>query len=210
MDVLIVGAGGHGRVVLDILRAAGKHRVVGFLDADPALAGTRVHDVEVLGAMNLLPKLRGKARGAIVAVGDNAARAQIAGKLREAGLDLVTAIHPSAIISPTARVGANVVVAAGAVVSTDAVIADSVILNTACIIDHECQIDSAAHVCPAAALAGRVKVGELAFVGLGSRVIQCLTIGPRAVIGGGAVVIRDVPAGAKVVGVPARVLAVQD
>lgn len=209
MDVLIVGAGGHGRVVLDILRAAGKHRVVGFLDADPALAGTKVHDVEVLGAMNVLPKLRGKAKAAIVAVGDNLSRGQLAGKLRESGLELISAIHPSAVVSPTSKVGVNVVIAAGAIVSADAHIRDSAILNTGCIVDHECVVGAAAHICPAAALAGRVNIGEYAFVGLGARVIQCLTIGARATIGAGAVIIRDVPDGATVVGVPGRVLAVR-
>lgn len=208
MDVLIVGAGGHGRVVLDILRAAGKHRVVGFLDADPALTGTRVHDVEVLGAMNVLPKLRGKAKAAIVAVGDNAARGQLANKLTDAGLELISAVHPTAAVSPTAKVGLNVVIAAGAVVSADALIADSVILNTGCIVDHECVVGTAAHICPAAALAGRVNIGEQAFVGLGARVIQCLTIGAKAVVGAGAVIIRDVPPGATVVGVPGRVLGI--
>lgn len=209
MDVLIVGAGGHGRVVLDILRAAGKHRVVGFLDADPALAGTKVHDVEVLGAMNVLPKLRGKAKAAIVAVGDNLSRGQLAGKLRDAGLELISAIHPSAVVSPTSKVGVNVVIAAGAIVSADALIRDSAILNTGCIVDHECVVGAAAHICPAAALAGRVNIGEQAFIGLGARVIQCLTVGARATIGAGAVIIRDVPDGATVVGVPGRVLAVR-
>src|SRR3954471_21446482 len=117
MDVLIAGAGGHGRVVLDILRAAGQHVVVGFLDANQDLHGTEVAGVPVLGHLNLLPKLKAKGvGGAIVAIGDNRVRKSYAQKLAAAGLELVNAVHPSAILSATAELGRNVVVAPGAVI----------------------------------------------------------------------------------------------
>ncbi|MGA3065628.1 MAG: acetyltransferase [Tepidisphaeraceae bacterium] len=210
MDVIIIGAGGHGRVVLDILRAAGGPKPIGFIDADPQLAGKTIGGLCVLGQANLLPKLRTqKVKAAIVAVGDNRARRSYAKKLLEQGFELINAIHPSSVVSPTARLGKNVVVAAGAVIGTDCLIADDVIINTSAVIDHECEIGQAVHICPAAALAGRVRVGEEAFIGLGCRVIQCLTIGSQAVVGAGAVVIADVPEGATVVGVPARVIKVQ-
>jgi UDP-perosamine 4-acetyltransferase len=206
MDVLIIGAGGHGKVVLDILRAAAVHRPIGFLDADPALNGANLHGLPVLGQINLLPKLKQKTSAAIVAIGDNRARASYADLLRQHGFELVNAIHPRATVSPTARLGINVVVAAGAVVGTDADLADGVIVNTSAVVDHECRISAAAHICPAAALAGRVSVGEMAFVGLGCRIIQCLTIGRQAIVGAGAVVIADVPDHATAVGVPARII----
>jgi UDP-perosamine 4-acetyltransferase len=207
MDVVIIGAGGHGRVVLDILRAAGRVRVVGFLDADPGRAGTRVDDVPVLGAVNMLPKLsQQKVRGAIVAIGDARARKAYLTEIQQAGLEPINAIHPSAIVSPSTQIGVNVVIAAGAVVSTDVTIGDGAILNTGSIVDHECIIGPAAHICPGAMLAGRVTVGEEAFIGLGAKVIQCRTVGDRAIIGAGAVIIRDVPSGTKVVGVPGRVI----
>jgi UDP-perosamine 4-acetyltransferase len=206
MDIVIIGAGGHGKVVLDILRAAGIHRPVGFLDADPAATGSTILGLEVLGKVNLLPKLKSKARGAIVAIGDNRARASYAQILRQQGFELVSAIHPRAIVSPTAKLGSSVVVAAGAVVGTDAQLDDCVIVNTSAIVDHECHVAAAAHICPGAALAGRVAIGEAAFVGLGSRIIQCLTVGRHAIVGAGAVVIADVPDYATVVGVPARVI----
>jgi UDP-perosamine 4-acetyltransferase len=209
MDVIIIGAGGHGRVVLDILRAAGSHKPIGFVDADPQLAGTSIGGLSVLGQANLLPKLKNqKIKAAIVAVGDNRARRSYAKKLLEQGFELINAIHPNSSVSPTAKLGRNVVVAAGAVIGTDSLIADDVIINTSAVVDHECEIGQAVHVCPAAALAGRVRVGEEAFIGLGCRIIQCLTIGPQSVVGAGAVVIADVPEGATVVGVPARVIKV--
>ncbi|HEV7299668.1 MAG TPA: acetyltransferase [Tepidisphaeraceae bacterium] len=207
MDTLIIGAGGHGKVVLDILRAAGLHRPVGFIDADPSLAGTTIGGLPVLGAPNLLPKLRQqKIRGAIVAIGDNAVRASYAARLLEHGFELINAIHPAAVVSSSATVGRNVVIAAGAVVCAEATLADSVIVNTSATIDHECQVAAGSHICPMAALAGRVRVEAGAFVGMGAKVIQCRTIGMRAIVGAGAVVISDVPAGATVVGVPARVI----
>ncbi len=207
MDVIILGAGGHGKVVFDILRRANTHRAIGFLDADTSLLGVRVSGLPVLGSVNLLPRLRAqKVKGAIVAIGDNRARRSYARLVEEAGLQLISAIHPNASVSPTATIGRNVVIAAGAVVCPDARIADSVILNTACVVDHECEIGDAVHICPAAALAGRVHVEPGAFVGLGARVIQCVRIGENAVVGAGAVVLRDVPADTTVVGVPAKAI----
>src|SRR5690606_24251806 len=126
-------------VVLDILRSANQHNVVGFLDADPTLAGTNILGVPVLGHLNTLPKLRQqKIKGAIVAIGDNRARQSYAKTLSEHGLELINAIHPSAVVSSTARIGKNVVIAAGAVLSTDAIVEDSAVINTGAIIEHEC------------------------------------------------------------------------
>ena len=208
MDLVIIGAGGHGKVVLDILRATGnpKLRPVGFLDADASLVGTSVGGLPVIGPVHHVSKLKQqKVRAAIVAIGDNRARLSYAKYLLGEGMELVNAIHPRATVSGSAGIGRNVVIAAGAVVCAEARVADSVILNTSCIVDHECEIGQAAHVCPAAALAGRVRVGAGAFVGTGARVIPCVSIGENATIGAGAVVLRDVPDGATAVGVPARV-----
>src|SRR5690242_5871825 len=166
MDVIIVGAGGHGRVVLDILRTAGQHRAVGFLDANPDLHGTEVAGLPVLGHLNMLPRLKSKGIGAaMVAIGDNRVRQSYAHKLAAAGLELVQAIHPSAVSSATAAIGRNVMVAPGAIVCTDARIADGTIVNTAAAVDHECDIGEAAFLAPGARLAGRVTVGEGAFIG---------------------------------------------
>ncbi|MBC8105509.1 MAG: acetyltransferase [Anaerolineae bacterium] len=209
MDVVIIGAGGHGKVVLDILRAASgsKIRPVGFLDADPALIGTSINDLPVLGPIHHISKLRQqKVCGAIVAIGDNRARFSYARYLLDESIELISAIHPGAIVSTTAKTGRNVVIAAGAIVCADAQIGDSVILNTGCIVDHECEIGESAHICPAAALAGRVRIGAGAFIGLGAKIIQCRTVGAHATIGAGAVVIEDIPANVTAVGVPARIV----
>ena len=203
-DLLIIGAGGHGSVVLDIMLAAGVYRPIGFIDADPAQTGKVIAGVPVLGPMNLLPKLKQKARFAIVAIGDNRARVSYAVKLRQAGFEMVNAIHPTAVVSATATIGNNVVMAAGAIVSTSARIGDSVLINTGAIVDHECEIGDGVHLGTGCRLGGRVRIAAGAFVGIGACVIQCLRVGEEAIVGAGAVVIRDVADQDTVIGVPAR------
>jgi len=207
MDCVIVGAGGHGRVVLDILLNARQHRVVAFLDSDPALHGRRVDGVPVRGDLSMLPRLRAEGvTGAVVAIGDNGVRRAFAEEIATMGIELINAIHPSANLAHNVRLGKNVVVAAGALVCAHCQIGDSVILNTGSIVDHESMIGTAVHICPGARLAGRVTVEAGAFVGIGATVIQGLRIGREAVVGAGAVVIHDVEPMATVVGVPARVV----
>ncbi len=207
MDTLVVGAGGQGRVVVEILRAQGQANPVGFIDADPALVGKKVMGIEVLGHLNVLPRVRQrKLRHAIVAIGDNTARESYCKILVENGFELINAIHPSAVVSPSASLGKNVVIAAGAVIGTESKIGDGVLVNTGAVVDHECNIAPFAHICPGAILAGRVTIGKGCFIGMGSKIIQCLTIGEGATLGAGAVVIKDIPANATAVGVPAKIV----
>jgi sugar O-acyltransferase (sialic acid O-acetyltransferase NeuD family) len=208
IPTLIIGAGGHGKVVLDILQSGEAYRPVGFVDADPKLAGSTVGGLPVFGAIHLLQRLIAQHRigAAIIAIGDNRARAGYSRAVDEVRLPLINAIHRSAVVSPNAKLGRNVVVAANAVVCTEVKLGDFVIVNTSATVDHECEIGPAVHVCPGAHLAGRVRVDAGAFIGLGANVIQCLKIGAGAIVGAGAVVLADVAAGATAVGVPARVI----
>lgn len=208
MKIIIIGAGGHGKVVREIVSAEGRHEAVGFVDSAPALVGKKVAGLPILGPANVLPRLRQQGiGGAIVAIGDARVRVMYAALLRQQGFELVNAIHPTASISASAILGKNIVVAPQAAICTEARLGDSVIANTSCVIDHECEIDAGVHVCPGAHLGGRVRVGERSWIGIGANVIQCLVIGRQAKIGAGAVVIRDVPDGVTVVGVPARIIA---
>jgi sugar O-acyltransferase (sialic acid O-acetyltransferase NeuD family) len=207
MQTVIIGAGGHGRVVLDIFRQANQTDPVGFIDANPELLGSRIDGVEVIAPATAIPSLA--ARGidsAIVAIGDNSTRNMYVQTLRAHGLRLVNAIHPKSNVADTSWLGQNVVIAAGALVCAHCRIADSVILNTGCIVDHESSVGRAAHICPGARLAGRVMVDDFAFVGIGATIIQCLSVGRASVVGAGAVVLQDVEPFTTVVGVPARVI----
>ncbi|MGB0714847.1 MAG: acetyltransferase [Phycisphaerae bacterium] len=203
---IILGAGGHGRVVLDILKQAGLYPVAGFVDSNVELVGRRIDGVPVLGTPDDLPEIRRQTRicHAIVAVGDNGARRALADQLETLGFVLINAIHPSANIARNATIGRNVVVAAGALVCAHCQVGDSVILNTGCIVDHESMIGTATHICPGARLAGRVTIESGAFIGIGATIIQSLRVGYESKVGAGAVVIENVDPMTTVIGVPAK------
>ncbi len=203
---VIVGCGGHGRVVLDVVRNARRFEPVCFVDSNEEFHGRHVDGIPVVGSVDELPRLRETQRieHAIVAIGDNGVRRKFAERIDSFGFQLISAVHPSANVALNANLGRNVVVAAGALVCAHAQIGDSVILDTGCIVDHESMIGTGTHVCPGARIAGRVVIESGAFVGIGSTVIQNLRVGYESVIGAGAVVIRDVAPLSTVVGVPAR------
>lgn len=196
--VAVLGAGGHAKVVIATLRSAGVP-VVAVLDDDPGTWGREVLGVPVRGAM---AETLDHARRAVIAVGSNAARARIAAALP--AVEWATVIHGNAVIAEGVVIGAGSVVFAGAVIQPDAVLGDHVIVNTASSIDHDCEIGDCVHLAPGVRLAGDVVVERGAFLGIGSAVIPGRRIGAEAIVGAGAVVVRDVAAGATVVGVPAR------
>ena len=205
MECVIIGAGGHGWVVLDIMQHEGRHGVVWFLDSNPDLHGRLMDGVEVLGPIQRLASLKEQGvQGAIVAVGHNGTRRSFGEQVQRLGHELVSAIHPSANIASNVSIGRGVVVAAGALVCAHCQIGDGVILNTGCLVDHETMIGTACHLCPGVKIAGRVTIESGAFVGIGATVIQHVRVGHDAVIGAGAVVLKDVPPMSTVVGLPAR------
>jgi len=204
-SVMILGAGGHGRVVLDILLNARKYNVVGFLDNNTDIHGRRVDGVLVHGGIDDLPQIGPKLniQGVIVAIGDNGVRRGLARQVDQIGFELISAVHPSVTLAYNASIGRNVVIAAGAVVCANCQIGDSVILNTGCIIDHQTMIGEGTHICPGVRVAGRVKVEPGVFVGIGATIIPKVTLGCESIVGAGAVVLEDIPPMATVVGVPA-------
>jgi len=204
-DILILGAGGHGRVILDILRQAKQATPVGFLDNNPAIHGRRVDGLPVLGGIEKLDELHAAGTtAAVIAIGDNGVRRQLGEIVERAGMTLPAVVHPSAQIATNAHIGKGVVIAAGALVCAHCQVGDYAILNTGCIVDHESMIGTAAHVCPGVRLAGHVTVESGAFIGIGATVIQNVRIGFEAIVGAGAVVTQDVDPMTTVVGVPAR------
>lgn len=210
VKVLGAGAGGHARVVIEILRAIGGYEIVGLLDARTDLRGTEVLGIPVLGDDTLLRSLHDTGvRDAFIGVGstaDTGSRRRLYDRVRGLGFHLVRAIHPSAVIAPSARMGDGPTIMACAVVNAAAQIGNNVIINTGAIIEHDCVIGDHVHVATGARLAGGVRVGEGTHVGIGSSVREGIRIGHRAVIAAGAVLIEDVPDGVIVAGVPARVL----
>jgi acetyltransferase EpsM len=199
--VVIYGAGGHGKVVLDVLERSG-YEIVGFVDDDRARAGTAHCGYPIFAD----PREAGSGRALemIVAIGDPNLREQVTERALALGFPLATAVHPSAAIGRDVEIGAGAMILANAAVNPGTRIGRGVIINTAATVDHDCAIGDFAHIAPGARLAGHVRVGERAVVGIGAAVIPGVTIGAAAVVGAGAVVLRDVPARATVAGVPAK------
>lgn len=206
--ILVLGAGGHGRVVLDILMHRPEFEIVGFLDNNPDIHGRRVDGTPVLGGIDDLSRVAGEQAidGVVIAIGDNGVRRGFARQIQQAGIELVRAVHPAASIASTATLGRNTVVAAGVVLCANCQVGDSVILNTGCIVDHQSMVGEGVHICPGVRIGARVKIESGAFIGVGATIVPNVTIGCEAVVGAGAVVIESVPPMATVVGVPARTI----
>lgn len=204
MNTLIYGAGENGRVVLDILRSSNTE-VVGFIDDNQKMRGKKIDVVEVLGTMSDLERIN-KSFGIVIAIGDNKKRVEISNKIENLGFKLVNAIHPSSVISKSAVIRQGVVIAAGVVINPNAELGKNVIINTGSTIDHDCVIEEGVHIAPGVHLAGGVKIKKNAFLGIGSVVIDDLTIGENSIVGAGTVVIEDVPPNVTVVGVPGKII----
>lgn len=202
--MIIVGAGGHAKVVIELFRSLGIP-IAGLTDADAT--PRTVLGVRVLGDDALLPSLFSQGlRNAFVALGDNKTRLRVGLSLQALGFNLLTAVSPRAAVSPSARLGAGVAVMAGAVINADAEVGDLVIVNSGAIVEHDAVLGRACHIGPGAVLAGQVRVGQSALLGAGSRVVPGREIGEGTVIGAGGCVVRDIPAHVVAVGVPAQAL----
>ncbi len=203
-QLLIFGAGGHGKVVADTAERMGWKQILFFDDRWPTL-DTLGH-WPVAGGRAELISARQAADGLLVAVGDNRRRLSILASMEEAGASLVSVVHPAAVVSPYARIGLGSVLFATAVVNADAVLGRGVIINTGASVDHECILGDGVHISPGARLAGQTEIGEGTWVGIGAVVREGVRIGAQCVIGAGAVVISDIPDGQRVLGVPGKVV----
>lgn len=208
IPVIGFGAGGHAKVVIEILRSMQAYEVVGLLDPQEELWSTRVLGVEVLGDDSLILKLRQRGINhafiGVGSVGDVKPRRQLYEKVADFGFQIVAAMHATAVVSPSATIGAGPTLMADAIVNANAVIGNNVIVNTGAIVEHDCVIGDHTHIATGARLAGGVHVGPGSHVGIGAVVRQEIRIGAGAIVGAGAVVIRDVPDFKTVIGVPAR------
>lgn len=190
----LYGASGHGKVVKEILESNSK-RLLGFIDDNAEvneLAGLPVrHTQENVDEV-------------IVSIGINKTRKKVVESL--VCPIAKAAIHNKAIVSPTAKIAEGTVVMAGAVLNADVQVGRHCIINTGASVDHECVIDDYVHIAPHATLCGQVRVGEGTLIGVGASVAPCVKIGKWCTIGAGAVILKNVPNGATVVGVPGKLI----
>lgn len=205
--VIIVGAGGHGRVVAEIVQCSGA-TVLGFVD-DGLSAGTSVLGLPVIGPMSVLAQ-QPRPVSIALGIGDNARRRAVACLCFGQGLELRAWLHPTAVVSVSARIGRGSVVGPLAVVNPEAQLGDGVIVNSAAVVEHECVVGDFAHLSPNSAMAGRSRVGQESHLGIGACTIQGVRIGARTVIGAGSVVTRDIGDDVVAFGSPARVIRSND
>jgi len=204
--LILIGAGGHARVLLDALELAGA-RILGLLDTNASLAEREVAGYRVLGDDEVL---RQHAPGtvelvnAIGSVDSMQARKRVYEKLRRAGHVFASVIHPRATVSRHALAAAGVQIMAGAVVQAGARLGEDSIVNTGASVDHDCVVGAHVHVAPGATLSGKVRIGDETHIGAGAVVIQGVRIGARCTVAAGAVVLKEVRDGTRVKGLPAR------
>lgn len=202
--LLVVGAGGHGKVVADSALEMGRWSRIGFVD-DRSEHLRQVAGVPVIGRLADLESLRDEWSAAVVAIGDARQRLEILRTIRGLGFELPVIVHPSAVVSRWVTVGTGTVIFAKAAINAGTTIGDGCIVNTGATVDHDCQLGDGVHVCPGANLAGNVIVGTRSWIGIGSAIRQGISIGRDVMLGAGSVVVRDVPDEAMAYGVPARV-----
>ena len=203
--LLIIGAGGHGKVIADIASALGKWDRIAFVD-DKYPDLTQVLDWPVIGGMEDFRMHRQEYPDVFVAVGDNAVRQKITIWSEEAGFHLPSLIHPRAAVSRLAVIGAGTIINSQSAVNANAKIGKGCIVNTGATVGHDCVLGDFVHVAPGASLAGETVIGEACWIGMRSAVIEQLTVGKGVVVGAGAVVLSDVPDQKLVVGIPAKII----
>ncbi len=205
--LILWGAGGHGKVILDAAKAMDVFDKITFVD--DAQDGSPGRFLWSGGSefRSVFPAPRMRIPGSVVSIGDNRVRAACFEKALSHGLSPATIVHPSALIANSAHLGEGTVVMPAVVVNAGAEIGRNCILNTAAIIEHDCRIGEHVHISPGVLLAGGVTVESLAHVGIGAIAIPGSQIGAGSIVGAGAVVIYPVPPGVTVVGIPAKPIA---
>jgi len=201
---VIIGAGPHSNVIVDMFLANGEYTLVGLVDSN---SQEPVLNIPVIGNDGVLEELyKSGVEYAFVALGSNRLREKLCSKAERIGFQIVNAISPHCYISPFAVVGKGVAVMAGAVIQPRTVIGDGDIVNTNASVDHDCVVGDFSHIAPGCAVSGSTFIGSNCLLGTGSRVIDGITIGNKVTVGAGAAVVKDLPDGCTAVGVPAKVI----
>lgn len=206
LPVIVIGAGGHAKVVLDVLLERGQ-RVIGLLDSDPAKKNKELLGVPVLGGDEILASYPPNNVSLVLGIGSSGRpnhRRNIYEALKSRGYLFPVFVHPSAIITHAVEISDGTIVMAGAVVQPGCRIGANCIVNTGARIDHDCQLGNHVHVAPGAILCGDVCVGADSHIGAGSTIIQGINVGEGAIVAAGALVVDNIPDRTTVLGVPAR------
>jgi sugar O-acyltransferase (sialic acid O-acetyltransferase NeuD family) len=206
-DVVIVGASGFGREVIEIFKDQNKidkkWNILGFVDDNPTINGKTINGFPVLGNVEWLVH-NNDAIGCVIAVGEPKVKKQIVEKLEKSRVKFLTAIHPSVIMSEFIEIGEGTIICAGTIMTVNIKIGKHVIINLDCTIGHDVLMDDYVSLMPSVNVSGHVHLKNGVYMGTGSSVIQDRSIGEWSTVGAGAVVVSDLPGNIVVVGVPAK------
>lgn len=207
-SIFIYGCGGHAKVVIDIVEKQNVHGITHVFDDDTSLKGTVFCRYPVVGGRPELQEIMQQTpvNRALVAIGDNTARARVGKWLMGLGITLVVGIHPSAVIGSRVSIGSGTVVMAGCVINPDSQLGDLGIVNTGATVDHDCHLGTCVHIAPGCRLCGGVTVGSRSLLGVGTVVAPGIRIGCDVVVGAGSVVVKNIPDKSTVAGNPCRPL----
>lgn len=203
--VVIIGAGGNAKRIVDIFGQT-EINLLGYISIEQK--GSIIYGHPVLGNIDETEALKSTYQidQAIVSIGDNFIRRGIADTVLSHGIDLVNAIHPSAVISPTARIGKGNTIMAGAIIQADACVGNGCLVDTNSVIEHDSSMGDFSSVAPGSILSGAVSVGQVSAIGLGAVVLEKRKIGDHCVIGAGSVVTHSISDYKLAYGVPAKVV----
>ncbi len=201
-NIYIIGAGGHGIVVLDLIFKLGL-KPSGFLDDNKELLNKKIFGVKVIGEINLAKNLEGKF---IVAIGDNRKRLEIVKYLSFDDNKYLTLIHPSTIIGSNVKIGRGSMIIGGVVINPFTTIGRHTIINTSSSLDHHNRIGDFVHIAPGVHIGGNVEIKNGSFIGIGASIMPNIKIGKWDIIGAGSVIINNIPDSVTVVGVPGKII----
>src|SRR5436190_2417204 len=208
LNVFIIGAGGHAKVLLDCLQANKNITVLGILDINPALINKQILGIPVIGhedeILKIYPPSSVQLVNGIGSVGLTKLREKIFNKFKNMNYNFVNIIHPTAYVGREVILNEGVQLMAGTIIQPGCHIGSNVIINTHASVDHDCFIEDNVHLAPNVTCCGEVFIGKGTHVGSGAIIRQGIEIGEHCVIAAGAVVVKDVPAGSRIAGVPAR------
>jgi len=207
--VILIGGGGHCKVVISQLKKLGEFEITGIVDNYKPV-GNSLMGIKVIAKDEDLSDLYRKGlRYALITVGsirDNTKRCKLFNMAKEIGLKFPVIVSPSATVDRSVKIGEGTVIMPGCIVNVDSYIGKNCIINTGAIIEHDCKIENHCHIAPGVHLSGGVEIDDLSFIGIGSTIIQGIKIGKNVTIGAGSVVIKDMPDEVIAMGNPTRII----
>jgi len=206
--IILIGGGGHCKVVISILKKLDKFEIIGIVDnykSESFISG-----IKIIGTDDDLKDIyKSGIRNALITIGstkDNTKRYTLFNMAREIGYNFPVIISPEAIVDESVRIDEGTVIMPGSIINIDSSIGKNCIINTGSIIEHDCKIGNHCHIAPGVHISGGANIGELSFLGIGATIIQGIKIGKNVAIGAGAVIINDIPNNVIAVGNPAKII----